>query len=77
MISDMLWEFQRRLHTKIAEDIDIKNYVSGVYFKVPQDNKFPYIKINFSNIRNNSLKATERVKFTIEINICSRDPLTS
>lgn len=71
---DSLWDFQRALHNLLLNQESLINLITGIYYKVPQDTKFPYVQISFDNIKNKSITNQSRIQFEIIVNIFSRDP---
>ena len=73
MIIKHLWDFQKHLHQVFSANLELQKLISGVFYKVPQDTKFPYIQMGFDKVSNNSLKDSESLKFQIYLNIYSRE----
>lgn len=73
MMLDYMWELQKIIHQNLNDNQKVKNFVTGIYTKVPQDTVFPYLVISFDDIREDSSFTEDGYNISLSVKILSRD----
>ena len=64
---DNISNFQKEIYQRLAGNKFLNEIVTGVFTKVPQDTKFPYIVLEVANVKDHSTKTNEIIKFELNI----------